>query len=333
MAIKYWVLNGSPPNANRTVVAVIVAIGLHCFGKQPRENPWTKDFRGGVVSPDFDFEEVDMVFLQKSLEFLDEQVAQRPDQPFFLFPSTQAVHLPSFPSKWMQGKTDGGPHGDFIFQFDYTVGRILEKLEALGIEDDTLVIVTSDNGPEVTAVRNMREQYGHDGAHPWRGLKRDQWEGGHRIPWIVKWPGKIKSGSMSDEIISQTDLMHTFAALIGYELPENAAEDSFNLLPLFFGKATNPQRPYLLTQTQKLELAIRQGPWKYLDHQGAGGNDYSKDKLEFARRDATDWDAPAQLYKLDEDPGEMKNLYHQYPEKVAQLKQLLEATKASGRSR
>ena len=297
------------------------------------ENPWTKDFRGGVVSPDFDFQEVDMVFLHKSLEFIDEQVVQRPDQPFFLFHSAQAVHMPSFPSNWMQGKTDGGPHGDFIFQFDYTVGRILEKIESLGIADNTLVIVTSDNGPEVSAVANMRERYAHDGAHPWRGLKRDQYEGGHRIPWIVKWPGKVTPGTVSDEPISQTDLMHTFAALVGYELPVNASEDSFDLLPLFLGEASGPVRPYLLTQTHKLELAVREGPWKYLDHQGSGGNDYSRDKLAFARRDATDWDAPAQLYNLDEDPGEMNNLYHQYPEKVAQLKAQLEATKATGRSR
>ncbi|HKK19793.1 MAG TPA: sulfatase-like hydrolase/transferase [Opitutales bacterium] len=297
------------------------------------QNPWTQDFRAGVVSPDFDFQEVDMVFLEKSLEFLEEQAAERPEQPFFLFHSTQAVHLPSFPSKSIQGKTEAGPHGDFIFQFDDTVGEIIAKLDELGLSHNTLVIVTSDNGPEVTAVRNMLEYFDHDGAHPWRGLKRDQWEGGHRVPFLVKWPGKINAGSLSDQTISQTDLMHTFAAMVGYELPDDAAEDSFNFLPVFLGEATEPVRPYTLHQTHKLELAIRQGPWKYLDHRGSGGNDYSREKMRFARRAGSDWLAPGQLYNLDEDPQEMHNLYHQHPEKVEQLKELLEATKQSGRSR
>lgn len=297
------------------------------------QHAWSRDFRGGVVAPGFDFEEVDMVFLDKSLAFLDSQVSQRPEEPFFLFHSTQAVHLPSFPSKSMKGKTDAGPHGDFIYQFDYTVGAILEKLEALGIADTTLVIVTSDNGVEVTTAKEMRARYDHDGSHPWRGLKRDQWEGGHRVPFLMKWPGMIEAGTVSDVIISQTDLMHTFADMIDYTLPDDAAEDSFSLLPVLLGETADPVRPYLLTQTQKLELSIREGPWKYLDHQGSGGNDYSREKLRFARRAGTAWTAPAQLYNLAEDPEEMNNLYHQYPEKVRHLKSLLETAKASGRSR
>lgn len=297
------------------------------------QNPWTLDFREGVVSPDFDFEEVDMVFLEKSLEFMEEQVTERPDEPFFLFHSTQLVHLPSFPAKSMQGKTDAGPHGDFIYQFDYTVDEIVKKLEELGIAENTLIILTSDNGPEVTAVRNMRAQFDHDGAHPWRGLKRDNWEGGHRVPLIAKWPAKIKPGSVTDEYVSQTDLMHTVAALVDYELPEDAAEDSFDFLPLLLDPASGAARPFLLHHTHRLKLGIRQGPWKYLEHQGSGGNDYSRDKLRFARRAGTDWMAPAQLYNLNSDPEEMKNLYHQYPEKVAHFEALLTKIRESGRSR
>lgn len=297
------------------------------------QNPWTLDFREGVVSPDFDFEDVDMVFLEKSLNFIQAQATQRPDEPFFLFHSTQTPHLPSFPADSMQGKTDAGPHGDFIYQFDYTVGRIVQQLEDLGIAENTLIIVTSDNGPEVTATREMIEQYDHNGAHPWRGLKRDNWEAGHRVPFIVKWPAKISPGRVTDEYVSQTDLMHTFAALVGYDLPADAAEDSFNFLPLLLDDASGPVRPFLVHHTFKLELGIRQGDWKYLDHQGSGGNDYSREKLRFARRAGSDWMAPAQLYNLSEDPREMHNLYHDYPEKVAHLKALLEDIKQSGRSR
>jgi len=297
------------------------------------QNPWTLDFREGVVSPDFDFEEVDMVFLEKSLNFMEEQVTERPEEPFFLFHSTQLVHLPSFPAKSMQGKTDAGPHGDFIYQFDYTVGEIVKKLEELGIAENTLIILTSDNGPEVTATREMVEQYDHNGAHPWRGLKRDNWEGGHRVPFIVKWPAKIQAGRTTDIYVSQTDLMHTFAALVDYDLPVDAAEDSYNFLPLLLDEVSEPVRPFLIHHTHKLLLGIRQGPWKYLEHQGSGGNDYSQEKIRFARRSGTDWMAPAQLYNLNEDPEEMNNLYDQYPEKVAYFESLLKTIKESGRSR
>jgi len=257
-----------------------------------------------------------------------------PNQPFFLFHSAQAVHLPSLPSKSMKGKTEAGPHGDFIFQFDYTVGKIVEAVEQLGIAENTLIIVTSDNGPEVQTVDNMQKQFGHNGAHPWRGVKRDQWEGGHRVPFLVQWPARIKTNRVIKQAFCQTDLMHTFASIVGYELPENAAEDSFDFSSIFIGEDEGtPIRPFILHQTQKLELAIRTESWKYLDHQGSGGNDYSREKMAFLRQEDSDPDAPAQLYNLCEDPGETKNLHALYPEKVKQLKELLEDAKLSGRSR
>ena len=150
---------------------------------------YSKDNRMGMISPGFDLEEMDMTFLDKSKTFLKNHAQQTPDKPFFLFHSAQAVHLPSFPGKDFKGKTNAGPHGDFIFEFDYVVGELLETLDRLGMADNTLVIVSSDNGPEVTSVVNMRADYQHDGAHPWRGMKRDQWEGGHRIPYCCSMAG------------------------------------------------------------------------------------------------------------------------------------------------
>lgn len=297
-------------------------------------HPYANDCRPGLIAPDFDMEEVDMVFLEKSKAFLKEHVRNNSEQPFFLFHSTQAVHLPSFAGKDFQGKSNAGPHGDFIFEFDQIVGELLSTLEELGVADNTLVIVTSDNGPEVPTTIHMRADHQHDGARPFRGMKRDQWEGGHRVPFIVRWPGKTPSGTTCDQTICQTDIMQTCAAIVGFELPNDAAEDSFNLLPLFADPSmAEPIRPYTIHQTINLSMAIRKGKWKLLDHQGSGGNNYSRGELQQYQLKEALPDAPAQLYNLETDPGETQNVYDQYPEVVAELKALLEQSKSSGRSR
>ena len=297
-------------------------------------HPYSKDNRIGYQSDDFDLQEVDMLFLEKSQAFLRDHAAKQSDQPFFLFHSTQAVHLPSFPGRDFRGKTQAGPHGDFIFEFDTVVGELMDTLNALNLSDNTLVIVSSDNGPEVGTSINMRNDHDHNGSRPWRGMKRDQWEAGHRVPFIVRWPGKIAAGSVSHQTICQTDIMATCAAIVGAELPDDAAEDSFDILPVLLGEdAGRPIRPFTLHQTIQLALAIRKGPWKFLDHQGSGGNNYSNERLApYALVDKAP-DAPGQLYNLDSDPGETNNLYFENPEIVKELKALLEQTKRSGRSR
>jgi len=297
-------------------------------------HPYSKDNRRGYLSDDFDLEEVDMVFLEKSVNYLEDYAQRESGKPFFLFHSAQAVHLPSFPGKDFKGKTQAGPHGDFIFEFDYVVGELMQALERLDLDENTLVIVSSDNGPEVPTSIAMRRDHAHDGARPWRGLKRDQWEGGHRVPFIAYWPGKIEAGRVSDQTICQTDIMATCAAIVGVELPRDAAEDSFNLLPVLLGEADGePVRPYTLHQTIRLGLAIRKGPWKYLDHQGSAGNNYEAERMApFVLADSAP-DAPGQLYNLDEDPGERRNRYFENPEIVQELKALLETAKSSGRSR
>jgi arylsulfatase A-like enzyme len=138
---------------------------------------YANDNRLGMIAPDYDIEEVDMVFLKKSKEFLEEHVKRQPAKPFFLYHATSAVNLPSFAAHQFRGKTKAGPHGDYIHEFDSIVGELLDTLEKLGVADNTLVMLSSDNGPEVTSVVHMRADYGHDGARPWRGMKRDDWEG------------------------------------------------------------------------------------------------------------------------------------------------------------
>jgi arylsulfatase A-like enzyme len=288
-----------------------------------------------MIAPDFDLEEVDLVFLEKSKKFLEQHVKSNPEKPFFLFHSMQAVHLPSFPADRFKGKTDAGPHGDFIFEMDYIVGELMKTLERLGVADNTLVMFSSDNGPEVPTVVAMRRDHRHDGARPWRGMKRDQWEGGHRVPFIARWPGRIKAASTSDQTLSLTDVMATCAAVVGAELPMNAAEDSYNMLDVLLGRQPDkPIRRYTLQQaTRRRALAMRRGLWKYLDHKGSGGNRYQgNSRLEIYIIEDTAPDAPGQLYNLETDPGETNNLYFKHPEIVQELKSQLEKYSQSGRS-
>jgi arylsulfatase A len=308
--------------------------GLVDINKFPK-NPYTTDFRPGMVAPNYPLEDVDMVFLKKSQEFLDAHVKTASDKPFFLYHATAAVHLASLPASQFKGKTKAGPQGDYIFEFDSIVGELMHTLERLKVADNTLVIITSDNGPEVTSVVNMRKDYQHDGARPLRGMKRDDWEGGHRVPFLVCWPGQVKPGTTSDQLISQTDVMATIAAIIGAKFSEDAAEDSFNMLPALLGQAGKPIRPFMLEQAfgGPRWLSIRSGSWKYLDHQGSGGNDYEKspELKPYALKDSAP-DAPGQLYDLSNDPGETNNLYFQHPNIVKELKEMLDESKRTGRS-
>jgi arylsulfatase A-like enzyme len=303
------------------------------------KHPYANDCRRGMVAPDFDHQEVDMLFLRKSLEFIDDHVKSSPEKPFFLLHSTQAVHLPSLAGKDFRGRTDSGPHGDFIFEFDHVVGELMKSLEEHGIADNTLIIVSSDNGPEVPTVIAMRRDHKHDGARPWRGVKRDNWEGGHRIPMIARWPGKVEAGSRTDETVCLTDTMATCAAVVGAKLPNDAAEDSFDMLPVLLGvrgrEGDEPIRRYTLHQTITLAKGIRRGKWKYLDHKGSGGNNYERGGAwgmkQYALPERAP-DAPGQLYDLDADPGETTNLYFDHPEIAKELKSQLDEYVESGRS-
>ncbi len=302
---------------------------------KPTTTHWLEyeHFRTGLKSPGFDFRNVDLVFLEKSVTFLERHVRRQPDKPFFLYHSTQTVHLPAMPAKQFVGKSKAGPLGDFIFEFDYVVGELIKTLDRLGVANDTLVIVTSDNGPEIVSVR-VQEQFGHNSARPWRGFKRDNWEGGHRVPFIARWPGTIRPGQVSNETICLTDIMATCAAVAGATLPNDAAEDSYNILPALIGeKRDRPVREYTLHQTIRNALGIRRGPWKLLAHKGSGGNDYDRQTiLEPYRLDNAVPGAAGQLYNLSEDPGEIRNLYNEHPKIVAELSGRLGHDQSRGRS-
>ncbi len=166
-------------------------------------------------------------------------------------------------------------------------------------------------------------------------MKRDQWEGGHRVPFIVRWPGTVKPGRVAPQMISLTDVLATCASIVGADLPSDAAEDSFDILPVLTGGAgADEVRPFLLQQTDRQQrFSLRKGKWKYLDHKGSGGNDYNRWKgLDSYILPELDPDTPGQLYDMEADPCEATNLYSKNPKLVRELKFLLDRALYSGRS-
>jgi arylsulfatase A-like enzyme len=295
---------------------------------------WLWDNDEGWMAPGYDFIGADLLFYDKTKKFITEHRQKNPDKPFFAVLATQIAHAPVLPSDEFNGLTEAGPRGDFVRELDELVGRMLDLITELGIEKNTLIFFNSDNGAETVHVDWMRQDHQHDPSGGWRGMKRDGWEGGHRVPMIACWPGVIPGGAVSGQLTSTTDIFATVASLTGYTLKEEDARDSYDMLPVMLGirDDSKPVRPYLLTQSFRGQFQIRQGEWKYLDHKGSGGNDYTDSLLVRYQLPEKAPDAPGQLYNLAEDPGERNNLYFANPEKRTELQQLLQELKTSGRS-
>jgi len=256
------------------------------------------------------------------------------EKPFFAVFSTQIAHAPVLPAPEFNGATKAGPRGDFVRELDTLAGRVLDLVAELGIDEETLILFNADNGPETVHVDWMRQDHDHDPAGTWRGVKRDGWEGGHRVPFIARWPGRIPKGQVSEQMTNTTDIFATLASVVGYQLPDDAATDSFDMLPAMLGTQDPKKsiRPHLLTQSFRGEFQLRQGDWKYLDHKGSGGNNYSKGILAEYALEETEPDAPGQLFNLATDPGETTNLFFRKSEKRQQLQALLKELKENGRS-
>ena len=192
----------------------------------------------------------------------------------------------------------------------------------------------SDNGAETLHVHWMREDHNHDASGGWRGMKRDGWEGGHRVPFIARWPAHISPGQVTGQMTNTTDIFATVASVVGVSLPDDVATDSFDMLPVMLGEQSEAEsvRPHLLTQSFRGEFQLRQGHWKYLDHKGSGGNGYKKGNMLQYALPEKEPSAEGQLYNLKTDPGETTNLYFKEEAKRKELKMLLEKLKTSGRS-
>lgn len=270
-------------------------------------------WRGGEIAKDYKHIEVLPNIVKRAEDYIVEQ--KKSKKPFFLYLPLPAPHQPWLPTDELKGKSQAGVYGDFMVQVDSVVGQIVDATEKAGLTKNTLIIFTSDNASHW--YQRDIDEHGHRANLNYRGYKGDIYEGGHRVPFIAKWPSQIPSNQVSDELISLTDLMATAAAITGTKLPAGAGEDSINILPVLTQQNGN-MRPRQTTITHSVDgtFSIRLGPWKLINAPHSGG--FNKGKLS----QYTDL-PPMQLYDLGSDPTESKNLYDKHPDKVQEMLSLL----------
>ncbi len=282
-------------------------------------------WRAGRVSDDFKHEEVLQRITDEAVAFIERSTSKPEAKPFFLYFPLTAPHTPWLPPKEFRGKSKAGYYGDFVAQVDHVVGQVAAALEKSGQAKNTLLILTSDNGSHWPVGDVKKYQHAANGNT--RGQKADIWDGGHRVPFLARWTGKIKAGTSSEETICLTDLMATAAAIVGKKVPKNAAEDSYNILPALLGETLKgPIREATVHHSLSGMFAIRQGSWKLIVGRGSGGFTNPR------RIKPKPGEPKGQLYNLAEDPTEKNNLYLEKPEVVARLGKLLEKYRKSGRS-
>ena len=260
-------------------------------------------------------------------------------KPFFLYLPLTSPHYPVVPSADFKGKSRAGVYGDYVLQTDHVVGKVLDALKSSGVADNTLVIFTSDNGPEVSGevhpgVYDRIKEFGHASMGPLRGAKRDAWEGGHRVPFIVRRPGKARAGGTCDETVCHVDLMATLAAWFDVKLPADAGEDSVNILPALLGEERKaPLREATVHHTGQGNFAIRRGDW-VLIFAPSGDDNRKQGEPAWFRKDRgyTAHSEVGELYNLAADPTQKHNLYASESAKVKELTALMERYVAEGRS-
>jgi arylsulfatase A len=304
--------------------------------------------RPGMMAPGWRHEDADPIIATEAVVYIEQRARAnarvQEKQPFFLYLCPSAAHEPcteGVTPDFARRKSGAGPRGDLVWLFDWMVGQVMDALERTGQAENTLVMVTSDNGAlPGDRVRgedgDVYRCYDHKSCGDWRGYKAHIWEGGHREPLICRWPGVIQPNTVCDELVSLVDLTATCAALVGTDLPDAAAEDSYDILPALRGTLRqaqgapvrpSPIRPSLLHHSGTGVFAVRQGAWKLiLDTLGSGG-------WPPPRGGPPEPGSPGQLYDLREDPGEEHNLWAERPDVVAEMAALVDAQQRAGRSR
>lgn len=306
-----WVEN------DRFVEAPTDIFEFNQFEREVKEAEW--DSRPGPKVKGWDPYEVLPTLTKKTVEWINKQDK---DNPFFLYFALPSPHSPIIPNDEFDGKSKAGGYGDFMVQTDWVAGQVLNALKEKGLDENTIIIFSADNGTESYAWERA-EKYGHYSMGNFRGLKRDVWEGGHHVPFIVKWPGQVEAGSVSNEVISQVDIMATLASITGIDLPETAAPDSYNLKSLFKGKEYNsPLREATVHNTYKSKWGIRVGDWLYIDAPSGGHRELPASFKKLTGY--TDFDTEGLLFNMIDDPEQRVNLFEKHPEKIKEMALLLQ---------
>lgn len=274
-------------------------------------------WRSGMAAPDWVNETVDVSFTDWAVEFVEKTHTKYPDDPFFLYLPLSSPHSPHVTADFALGKSDAGTRGDMVWLVDWSTGRIMDTLEQLGLTENTLIIVTSDNGPLLGSLEFGKPEgtakitNGHKSMGDWRGKKGRVWEGGHRVPFVARWPGKIAPNTTSEYVFCFTDLLATFADLLDVDLQEGSGEDSFTLLPALLGQPID-HRPPIIHHSNST-YALRSGDWKIVFGQG-------EDRVRPE-------EGKGYLFNLENDPSETNDLWNDQPEIVVQLTRKFQAIK------
>ena len=285
-------------------------------------------WRKGLTSDDFVHEDVTPNFFRRAISYVKEN--SNKEKPFFLYLPLPSPHTPILPTKEFQGKSGlDNPYGDFVMMVDGYMGQLLAQIKESGIEGNTLIIFTSDNGCSPQANFKKLIEKGHNPSGIYRGHKADIFEAGHRVPFIVKWPAIIEAGSVNNQTICTTDFMATVAAITDYKLKDNEGEDSFSMLPLLTQEFKGDSfREATIHHSINGSFAIRKGDYKLIMCAGSGGWSFPRPN----NKKVIDTLPKIQLYYLSKDPGEQNNLQDQLPKKVSELQELLTAQILNGRS-
>lgn len=272
-------------------------------------------WRAGKIAPSFRFEDVLPTFTSHAVSYLEARKGEK--IPFFLYLAFSSPHTPWVPTAHYREKSAAGAYGDFVQMVDDQVGRILNALDSLQLSENTIVVFASDNGPFWRP--SSAEKYGHRAAGNYRGMKADAWEGGHRVPFILRWPGKVQRGSVSSATTTLANLAATCADILHVGLPRGSARDSYSVLPVLLQQAdTVPGQTAIVHHSSHGYFAVRQGPWKLIEGRGSGG--FSEPVIYVVKAG----EAQGQLYNLADDPGEQHNRYLDFPERVARLQRVLQ---------
>lgn len=284
-----------------------------------------KYVRSGLAAPDFSGEQCPKVWASKAGEFVAAQAAGK--RPFFLYLPLTSPHTPILPTREFSGK-GLTPYADFVMETDWVVGQVLAALETARVAANTLVLFTSDNGCSPAAGIPALQKHGHFPNGPWRGTKADFWEGGHRVPLLARWPGRIQPGTGTAALTCSVDFFATLAEIVGHQPAAVSAEDSVSFVPVLDGR--KPLRTSLVSHSIDGEFAIRQGEWKLCLGPGSGG--WSKPKNAWPAANPAQPETLVQLYDLAADPGETKNLAETEGKRAADLAALLADQLRRGRS-